>query len=96
MAATAMDMKAPVSEPAAAYKAVNDRMHKDMTIDFTGDADVDFARGMIPHHQGAIEMAKVVLKYGKDPEVRRMAEQIIKAQEEEIVQLQAMLMRLKK
>ena len=40
--------------------AANDRMHKDMDIAFSGDADVDFLKGTIPHHQGAIDMAKVV------------------------------------
>lgn len=59
-------------------------MHKDMTITFSGNPDVDFVRGMIPHHQGAIDMAKVVLQYGKNPETRKLAEEIIKAQESEI------------
>jgi uncharacterized protein (DUF305 family) len=59
-------------------------MHKDMNITFTGDADVDFLAGMIPHHQGAIDMAQVLLKYGKDPETRKLAEEIIAAQEKEI------------
>ena len=60
------------------------RMHSGMDITFTGDTDVDFARGMIPHHQGAIDMAQVILKYGKDPELRKLAEDIILAQEGEI------------
>jgi uncharacterized protein (DUF305 family) len=77
------------------FKAANARMHKDMDIRFTGDADKDFAAGMIPHHQGAIDMAKVVLKFGKDPEVRKLAEEIIAAQEKEIRQLHAILARLK-
>jgi len=53
----------------------------------TGAADKDFAMMMMPHHQGAIDMAKIELQYGKDKELRAMAEKIIKAQEKEIAEM---------
>lgn len=50
----------------------------------TGDPDKDFAMMMVPHHQGAIDMAEVELKYGKDPQLKKMAQEIIEAQKKEI------------
>src|ERR1700737_2058348 len=60
------------------------RMHGAMNVPFTGDADRDFARMMIPHHQGAIDMALVELRYGKDERLKRLAQEIIVAQQQEI------------
>jgi uncharacterized protein (DUF305 family) len=60
------------------------RMDRDMAIAHTGNADRDFAALMIPHHQGAIDMARAELLYGRDPVLRRLAEGIIVEQQQEI------------
>jgi uncharacterized protein (DUF305 family) len=72
------------SPSTAAFMAANDVMHRDMAIAYTGDADIDFARAMIAHHQGAIDMAKVELAHGDDLAMRKLAEDVIAAQEKEI------------
>jgi uncharacterized protein (DUF305 family) len=65
------------------------KMQQDMTgKPLTGNADQDFVAMMIPHHQGAIDMARVELQYGKDPMLRRMARGIITAQDKEIREMQ--------
>jgi uncharacterized protein (DUF305 family) len=61
------------------------KMDRDMTsVEMTGDPDRDFTVMMIPHHQAAIEMARVELLYGKDPVIRRLAQEIIVDQQSEI------------
>ena len=73
-----------LSPGSKALEQDNANMHVAMAVEMTGDVDVDFVQSMIPHHQGAVEMAKIVLEYGKDPEIRKLAEEIVKAQETEI------------
>jgi uncharacterized protein (DUF305 family) len=86
---TTAAMKPQPSDAAStkAFKEVHLKMMREMTVPYTGSSDVDFVRGMIPHHQGAIDMAKVQLAHGKDPAIRALAEKIITDQEKEIAQM---------
>ena len=68
------------------------KMHDDMSaIARTGHADADFVRLMLPHHQAAVDMARVELLYGKDPQMRRLAQEIIADQHREIELMQLWL-----
>ena len=89
------DMKAK-TPPYSAYDDAMNKMHEDMMITPTGNVDVDFVKGMIPHHQGAIDMAKIVLKQGKDPAIRKLAKGIVAAQESEIKMMKEWLVKNQK
>lgn len=89
MSMPSASMSEHASPSTKAYQAANDKMMKDMGVNMTGDADRDFVGGMIPHHAGAIDMAKIELQYGKDPMLRKLAQDIIAAQEKEIAEMTA-------
>ena len=82
-------------EPAEAFAPAMhesmERMMQDMAVAMTGDPDKDFLLMMIPHHQGAVDMARLVLIHGRDPLVRRLAEEIIASQQTEIDAMRARL-----
>lgn len=76
-------------QPEAPFLAQNDaamrKMMADMAITPSGDVDRDFVDMMVPHHQGAIDMAVAVLRYGHNEKIRRLAQEIIVTQQEEII-----------
>lgn len=73
------------------FKAADMKMMHAMAVPYTGNPDVDFRTKMIPHHQGAIDMAKVALAHSKDETTKTMAAQIIKDQEREIAEMREWL-----
>lgn len=74
-----------------AYKTAMAEMHRHMNVHYSGDPDTDFVRGMIPHHQGAIDMAKILLKHGNNLELRELAEDIVASQGQEIARMEKWL-----
>lgn len=86
------DEAVPAAEIEAAYMATMEAMHAPMMEGMKHpDPDVAFIQGMIPHHQGAVDMAEVVLEYGNDPATQRLARHIISEQQAEIAQMRAWL-----
>jgi len=79
----------------APFLAENDaamkKMMSDMTVAPTGDVDADFVAMMVPHHQGAIDMAVAVLRHGRNPQIRRLAQEIIVTQQQEIAAMRLAL-----
>jgi uncharacterized protein (DUF305 family) len=83
-------MKPGATAAEGSMMSAMDKMSKDMAaIPITGDADRDFVGMMIPHHQGAIDMANFELAHGKDPAIRKLARAIIAAQNKEIAGMKA-------
>ncbi len=71
---------------------IMDKMMADMSsIEITGNNDIDFLKGMIPHHQAAIDVSKKILEYTKDDKIKEIANRIIKAQEKEIEDMNNMI-----
>lgn len=85
----------PVTAPEAAYLKENDvamdRMMNGMSVSPSGDVDHDFVSMMIPHHQGAIDMAQAELRYGRNEQLRRIAQEIVVEQQQEIVAMHVAL-----
>ncbi|MFC1458301.1 MULTISPECIES: CopM family metallochaperone [Microvirga] len=80
------------SEATKAYSAAVDKMHAPMAQAIqNADPDIAFVKGMIPHHQSAVDMAKVVLQYGKDEQAKKWATDVIREQEREIGEMRAWL-----
>src|SRR5262245_52629070 len=81
---------APVPEASNELMAAHNKMMGGMmgsSITYTGNADVDFVALMVPHHQGAVDMAEVELKYGRDEHTRDLAKRIVASQTAQIAQM---------
>ena len=78
---------ASTSPSTQALKDAGKKMHRDMMIVYSGDTDSDFVRGMLAHHQGAVDMAKVELQYGSDPDIKKLAQDIVDSQTREIAMM---------
>jgi uncharacterized protein (DUF305 family) len=85
-----MPMKPGATPAEGSMMSAMDRMSKDMAaVPMTGDADRDFVGMMLPHHQGAVDMAKFELAHGKDPAMLKLARAIVAAQNKEIAEMKA-------
>jgi uncharacterized protein (DUF305 family) len=92
LAVAAAQMKPHTGGFMQAMDASMKQMDREMAAaPMNGDVDHDFATMMIPHHQGAIDMAKAELNYGKDPVMRRLAQEIVVDQQSEIEAMQLWL-----
>ena len=87
----AMQPKGDSGPSSQAFNGLIAKMNAEMALPYSGNADVDFIKRMIAHHQGAVDMAKVVLAFGKDAEIKKVAEDVIKTNEAEIATMQEWL-----
>jgi hypothetical protein len=78
------EQKPSVSESHSPFAAATATMMSAMEVEPSGDADRDFVAMMVPHHQGAIDMARAELRYGRNEQLRRIAQEIIVTQQQEI------------
>ena len=76
-----------------AFREASAQMHRDMSVDYTGDPDIDFLRVMIASQEGVLAMARIAVEHGEAPEVRSLAEEIIAGRDVEIVRMKVMLAR---
>lgn len=84
----------PADSPATrAFREASAQMHRDMSVDYTGDPDIDFLRVMIASQEGVLAMARIAVEHGEAPEVRSLAEEIIADRDVEIVRIRVMLAR---
>ena len=86
-----LNLPRPATEFHRALQAIMIQMDAAMCITPSSDGDRDFALAMIPHHQGAIEMARLELRYGRDPRLRRLAQGIVVEQSQEIALMRDIL-----
>jgi uncharacterized protein (DUF305 family) len=84
VAASPLAANTPEAGFLAENAAAMAKMHRDMNVPPSGDVDRDFVAMMVPHHQGAIDMARAVLRYGQNEQVRRLAQEIVVEQQQEI------------
>jgi uncharacterized protein (DUF305 family) len=84
----AMQPEGDTGPASQAMNGVIASMQKDLALSFSGDVDVDFAKRLLVQHQAAVDMAKVVLVFGKDAEVKKIADGVVKANEADIASLQ--------
>jgi uncharacterized protein (DUF305 family) len=90
-AASAQSALDPEQPFLAENRAAMDKMMSDMDVKPTGDVDADFVAMMIPHHQGAIDMALAELRHGKNEQLRRIAQEIVVEQQQEIIAMRLAL-----